>query len=113
MNKKELEWNVLINDFNSDKIISYNVLDDNYIIDSLKKELKKKKILNKEELKEFLRGKLMAKYWSRTEYEILISGLFNKDKAYKIDAWKQIEINLDRIVEYINSNLKLGLNWIK
>lgn len=106
MSSKKLEWNVFINDFNSDRIINYNVLDDSYIINSLKKELKSKKIVNKEELKEFLRGKLMAKYWSRTEYEILVSGLF-KDKSYKIDAWKQIEINFDRLIEYIINELNL------
>lgn len=107
MRKVELEWNVLLHDSNSDKITKYNVLNDDYIITSLKKAVKKKEINTFEEVKGFLRRKFMAKYWSRAEYEIIVSGLFNKSKQYKIDAWYQIEMNLDKIVEYVILQLKL------
>ena len=44
-------------------------------------------------------------YMSRAEYEILVSGLFDKDDAEKIDVWYQLEMNIDAIVEYIIGNL--------
>ena len=109
MSKVKLEWNVLMHDFSVDKIIKYNVLDDTYIIDSIKKAVRKKDITTFNELKEFLCKKFRARYWSRTEYEILVSGLFNKDKVYKIDAWYQIEMNLDNITEYVINKLKLDV----
>ena len=51
----------------------------------------------------------MAQYWSRAEYEIMVSGLFDTDKPEKIDVWYQIEMNLDNIAEYLITKLKLDL----
>lgn len=107
MNKNKLEWYVMLHDFNNDKIIKYNVLDDSYIIDSIKKAVKKKEITTYDDLKEFTKRKLMAQYWSRTEYEILVSGMFTKSEPKKIDAWYQIEMNLDRLIEYLIKELNL------
>ena len=109
MKKPILEWNVLLHDFNSSKIRKYNVLNDDYIINSIKKAIKKQEIKNYAEFKEFIARKFMAQYWSRTEYEILVSGLFDIDKAEKIDVWYQIEMNLDNIAEYMINKLKLKI----
>ena len=46
-------------------------------------------------------------YWSRTEHEILVGGLFKNCKLEKIDIFRQIEMNLDRITEYVNKELKI------
>lgn len=108
MSKPKLEWYVLLHDFNNDKIIKYNVLDDDYIIESLKKAVKKGEVTNKDQVTEFLKGKFMARYWSRTEYEILVSGLF-KSEQHKIDAWYQIEMNLNHIVDYMIDKLNLNI----
>ena len=109
MKKVELKWNVLLNDFNSGKIVHYNALDDDYIIGAMRKLIKKGEILSKSDLKDFLERKLRARYMSRAEYEILVSGLFDKDNAEKIDVWQQLEMNLDNIVEYIIHKLNLDL----
>ena len=110
MKKVDLKWNVLIHDFNGDKIVSYNVLNNDYLIDSLKKAIKKEEVVSYGDVKEFLSRKFKAQYWSRAEYEILVSGLFDRSEAEKIDVWYQLEMNIDNITEYVITklNLKIG-----
>ena len=100
--KSNLEWYVLLYDFNKKKIINYNVM--NGIAELISKKIKNGTIYNKETLKEFLKKEYMYRYWSKAEYEILVSGLHNNanDDMEKIDIWRQLEMNLDRIVDYIN-----------
>lgn len=45
----------------------------------------------------------MYHYWSKTECEIVIGGLHCKylDEFEKIDMYRQIEMNLDKIVKYV------------
>lgn len=100
---KKLEWNVLIEDFNTHKIRLYNIFG-TYFIEDLKKE----KIESLEDLKEFIDQWARYHYWSRTEYEIMVGGLFNEiDEFEKIDVYYQISMNLDRIAEYVNKELGL------
>lgn len=108
---KKLVWNVLLHDFNSDKIITYNVFGDEFK-ENLYKEYRKKKINNKLELKEYIKSKMMYRYWSRCEYEIAVGGIHSKhpENFEKIDAYYQLEMNLDHIVDYINDYLEMNLD---
>lgn len=101
-----LEWKVLNSDFNKDKIIEYNVFNKE-LENDIKKAVKDKMILNYAELKSYIQKKFRYQYWSRAEYEILVSGLFSKNTE-KIDIYRQLEINLDRITEYVNNTLELN-----
>lgn len=103
-----LEWYVLRYDFNSDKVVSYNVMIG--IAEEIHKAIKKKEVYNKASLKEFLKRKFMYQYWSRAEYEMLISGFSHNSEPEKIDIYRQLEMNLDRIVEYVNMKCDLKLN---
>lgn len=107
---KKLEWNVLRHDFNSDRIVTYNVLGDAFKED-LYKQYKSKKITNLSELKEYLKRQFMYYYWSKCEHEIAMGGLSSKhpEEFEKIDVWRQLEINLDHIVNYINTYLEMNL----
>lgn len=54
----------------------------------------------------------MYHYWSKTECEMAIGPLwFNKledlEQFEKIDMYRQIEMNLDRIVEYIINTMQI------
>lgn len=109
MKKPDLKWYVMIHDFNVDKIVKYNILEYDYLIDSLKKAIKKKEITKYDELKEFVKRILMAQFWSRTEYEILVSGLHTRVEPQKIDVWYQIEMNLDNLLWYLIEKLKLDI----
>lgn len=101
-----LEWYVLRWDFNSKKVINYNILQ--WRKEDIANEVRRKSIYNKSILREYLKTTFMYDYWSKTECEFYISDLHG-DEYEKIDIWRQIEPNLDLIVEYVNSKMELGL----
>lgn len=110
MKKVELSWNVMLHDFNADKIVKYDVLKNNdYLVDRIKKAIKKGEITKYDELKELVTHILRATYWSRTEYEIMVSGIHTRREPEKLDAWFQLEMNLDNLCEYLNDKLKLNI----
>lgn len=102
---KKLEWCVLDYDWNKNKIVNYNIFGQRFI-DELYKKVKTKKINNIQELKEFIDSYCKYHYWSRSEYEILVGDLSGK-YFEKIDIYRQIEMNIDRITEYVNKELKI------
>lgn len=103
-----LEWNVLYNDFNSKEIKPYNILGYSFP-EELAKAIKKNKIENKEQLKEYLKRDFMYHYWCKSEFEIAVGGLHMKDltEFEKIDIWYQIEMNFDNIIDYIILKMQL------
>ena len=106
---KKLEWNVLVADFSTKKIKAYNVLDEELIERLHKKIVKKKEITNYNQLKEEVRKWCMYHYWSKCEFEIGVGDIFAQypDDYEKIDAYRQIEMNLDRMCEYIIKELDI------
>jgi hypothetical protein len=52
----------------------------------------------------------MYHYWSKCEAEMFVSGFGRNDEPEKVDIWQQIEMNLDRIVDYVNIQCDLKLN---
>ena len=104
-----LKWLVLMCDFNSKEIRGYNVFNKAFV-EELHKKVLKKKVTNKEQLKNFIDSFFMYHYWSKSEFEILVGGLFVKDEKdlTKIDIYTQLKMNLDLIVEYVNQELKLN-----
>ena len=103
-----LKWNVLRYDFNLKRIRPYNVLGYSFA-DELAKDIKKYKIINREQLKEHLKKEFMYHYWSKSECEVAIGGLhsdFPKD-VEKVDIWSQIEMNFDNIIDYIILKMRL------
>lgn len=105
-----LKWNVLRYDFNSGKIVSYDVMGG--VAEALQKQMRLGKVYDKATLKNFLQSEFMSHYWSRAEHEVMLMSNIhdNLEKEYmeKIDVWKQLEINLDQIADYIiyKCNLK-------
>lgn len=103
-----LEWYVLSYDFNNDRIVPYNIFYSSFI-ENLHKEVIKKKVTNYKELKEYISHWSKYHYWSKAEYEIIVSGLHSKeDSEEKLDVDYQVQMNLDRITEYVNEKCKLG-----
>lgn len=96
-----LEWYALREDFNKRKIESYNVLAG--WEEKIKKARKNKEFKDYFSLKDWLNKELMYHYWSKAEYEIAVGGLFIKsiEELEKIDVYRQLELNLDRITEYV------------
>lgn len=99
-----LKWYVLKEEFNSRDVKPYNVLKG--WEDDIKKARKKCK--TRQEFKDWLNREFRYYYWSKSECEIIVAGLFAKsDKDYKkIDIYYQLEPNLDIIVDYIIKEMK-------
>lgn len=109
-----LEWNVLRWDFNSKKACKYNVMHNDFP-ERIAKAIRSPKgsyrhIDNKEDLKEWLKRELMYYYWCKSECEYVIGGLFNHEEKdlQKLDIWFQLEMNLDRIVDYVMKEMNIS-----
>lgn len=109
----KLEWYVIWHDFNKDKIVPYNIFYDSFI-ELLHKEISRKKIKNYNELKEYISHWSKVNYWSKAEHEIIVAGLISKnDIEEKLDVNWQIQMNLDRITEYIINKCKIDFKGSK
>ena len=104
-----LEWNVYIEGFNSREIEIYNIF--KYGCGSLEERFKdiKKEVKSKEEFAEKIKRELMYRFWSKCEWEIILSdwppapeGRFKKEK---IDVWDQINLNWSVFVDYVWDNI--------
>ena len=107
----ELKWNVLYWNTNKNKVENYNIFSNDFK-NNLYEKIKTKKITNYNELKEDVNKWAMYHYWSKTECEMTIGPLWPKElkdleKFEKIDMYRQIEMNLDRIVEYIINTMEI------
>lgn len=100
-----LKWYVLRYDSNNKKITEHNVMVG--IAEAIQIEVKAKRVYDKKSLKNFLKKEFMHNYWCRAEHEILVSGLHDKDAIEKIDIYRQLNMNLDTIVDYVNSKCDL------
>ena len=102
-----LEWNVYWEDFNKNQIVVKNVFK---LSSSFNKYLKKKKKKNnlKEDFCKQLERDLHYCYWSKCEYEIIISSWPSRaDCEIKIDVYDQIMINWDKFCDYVWENKSL------
>ncbi len=104
---KNLEWNVLMFDWNKKKVINYNIFSYGFI-EILNKKLNNGEVTNMEELKALIL-RWCRRYRSKAEYEMMIGDLCVKNisNLEKIDVFRQIEMNINRITEYINNELNL------
>ena len=93
-----IEWYVYYHDSNAQKIIKWNIFNHG----SLKKEvdvLLKEKI-DKNNFSEKLKRKVMYYFWSKCEYEIILSPWTGRADDIKIDVYDQIMMSFDRFVDY-------------
>lgn len=100
------QFNVIIWDFNTKGLISYDVLP--YFCNEYNRTDKNKRPKTREQWREFIIRKGKYQFWSRCEYEILISQWPphsdpKKNKHIKIDVWDQIENNLELVIDLLMS----------
>jgi hypothetical protein len=102
-----LKWNVLLWGFNKKEVVDYNIIRKD-LIEKIYKGVKKGDIKDIGELKECIKNWAMYHFWSRSEYEIMVGDLFCKEENMrKIDAYRQVLMNLDRLAEYINEEMQI------
>lgn len=101
MDVKDLKWYAYYHDWNSDKIRPYNIFNHGSFREDVEKYLKKYK--NKEEFAERLKSSLMYYFWSKCEWEVVITPwISRKDtKDIKIDVYDQVMNNWDVFLDYV------------
>ena len=104
-----IEWYVYYHDSNAQKIIKWNVFNHGSFKNEVNKILKEK--LSKEVFSEKLRREAMYYFWSKCEYEIILSPWTGRADDIKIDIYDQIMMNFNRFVDYVWS-FKEGKNEI-
>lgn len=121
-----LSWNVYLEDFNRKEIVVYDIFKGKYF-EGIAKDIKER-VSSKELFAEEFRLKLMHRFWSRSEYEVVITSwppyvhqeeierLANEDVKYyrtnvnlsvgrKIDIYDQIMLNWQQFIDYVWNNI--------
>ena len=94
-------WNVYYQNRTTRKITTFNALSHGGVLKDIVKATKKCK--TKEEFAEALEHTLMYYYWSKCEWEIILSPWPPRDSEQdiKIDVYDQIKLNWDHFVDYV------------
>ena len=71
----------------------------------LKKRRIRKKDITMEWLKDFVKKEAKYMFWSRCEYEIIVAGWPKHKNEEKLDAYDQIEANLDSVTLLLYENI--------
>ena len=97
------EWYVYVDDFNKKEIEKFNVFQSLNFLEGCKRTFKKYKdidIIEKE-----IKSWAMYSFWSKCEYEIVLTSLFNSErhkfKDEKIDVYDQLLMNWDSFFRYV------------
>ena len=104
--KQKMKWNVIVEDFNSRKIVLYDI----FTHSGFKKDVldADKKCETNEEFLDKVKDSLSYYFWAKCEYEVFVESLFvsTLDKKRKIDAYEQVMMNWDVFANYLISNRK-------
>ena len=96
-----MEWNVFYHDVNKQEIRAFNIFKHSTFNNYVEKHLKE--CIDKEEFAKKLKSELMYYFWSKSEYEIIISpwcgGRDTKD--IKVDIYTQVMNNWDIFLDYV------------
>lgn len=95
------EFNVIIE--RNGAFISYDVMP--YFIEEYKRRKKPDRPVTFDEFKEFVINEGKYMYWSRCEYEIILSDWPSQKVEKKIDVMDQIMMNLDIVIEILMENI--------
>lgn len=107
-----LEWNVYVENFNAKKIEVHNVFNHCGLLEDLAKDMKKVHVREDrpEEKKWFferLKRNIQYYYWSKCEWEIILTSWppdIKDFKDMKVDVYDQIMLNWDIFCEYVWKN---------
>lgn len=100
-------WNVYIGSFNDRKIDVFNIFDHGKFYEDCVKN-KKKNGKNREAFEEQLKADLHYYYWSKCEWEIILSHWppFKDFKEEKIDVYDQVLLNWKVFTNYVWDHLE-------
>lgn len=101
---EKLTWNVIYHDYNRNEITTYNIFQHGSFVEDIRKHYKKCK--TKEEFAKNLKSSLMYYFWSKCEWEILISPWCGsrRTEPIKVDVYWQVMNNWDLFLDYVWSH---------
>ena len=101
-----VKWTAFYHSWSNDTIRIFNIFDHCSFRDDVKKAAKKYK--TKEEFAKELRRSLLYYYWSKCEWEVLISPWIShhNDRDIKVDVYWQVMNNWDIFLDYVWGNRK-------
>ena len=96
-----MKWNVYNYDFNSNEIIVFNIFEHGTFLKYIKDAIKES--TSKEEFAKKLKAELQYYFWSKCEYEVLVSPWIGRKEPVqkKIDVYDQIMNNWHVFVDYV------------
>lgn len=98
-----LEWYAYYHEWNGNKIKPFNVFDHGRFYDDCKKNARKN-IHDYEAFKEQLKRDAMYYFWSKCEWEIILSPWVRRmdftNTEVKIDVFDQLQLNWDAFCKY-------------
>ncbi len=103
-----LTWNVYMEDFNARCIKVFNIFNHFAFHEDCRKVARKYKD-DREKFVEEIRHSLMYFFWSKCEYEIIISSWPPDRKGFenkKVDIYEQVMLNWPLFAEYVWQNRK-------
>ena len=97
-----MEWYVYVDDFNNRCIEKHNVFDHTGFREDIQKIYKKYKD-DFDSFSEEVRKSLAYFYWSKCEWEIVLSPWPPRDnfREEKIDVYEQVMLNWDNFIKYV------------
>ena len=99
-----MEYNVIKENINTKQFEAYNIfpyLEMQYLALPKRKRPKKE-----EDIKKFILVESQYQFWSRCEYEIILTSWPCKDYETKIDVFWQIQNNIDAITYLFSKHIK-------
>lgn len=101
---ENLKWYVLNYDFNGKKVENFNIFRSVRFVEGVQDLLEH--YITFEDFVEKLESELRYAFWSKREYEILVSDAFETDlnKYEKIDVYSQVKPNVRILAKYIIDN---------
>jgi hypothetical protein len=101
-----MEWNVYVHNINRDRIEKYNVFEHSSFIKYLKKACEECE--SKDMLAEKIKSELRYYFWSKSQWELIISPWVGYSKPFniKVDVYDQVMMNFDIFVDYVWKNRK-------
>lgn len=99
-----MEWYVYRHYWNSNKIEPYNIFNHGGFMKDVKEYLKS--CSDKVDFADRLRSSLMYYYWSKCEWEVLVSPWVESKHRHglKVDVYDQVKLNWDKFVDYVWSH---------
>lgn len=120
--KDKLEWIVIIEDWNAQQMVPYNIFNHVSFVERVKEAFKESK--NKTEFEERLRHVLLYYYWSKSEWEFIATSWppyvngeeidrLNNERQEKIDKYGKFyraDVRLN-VAKKLDVYTQIRMNW--